>query len=115
MGGPPSSSSAVTAASFEGQLYGAAWVWGITSLAVAEGAPKPSDEDLKKFTDECVADLDKKKEKIGEDKYKEQVKCVMAAEKMDALAKCDKGEEEKKAEAKKEERKELPKTGGRHS
>lgn len=25
----------------EGQLYGAAWVWGITSLAVAEGAPKP--------------------------------------------------------------------------
>jgi hypothetical protein len=64
----------------------------------AEGAPKPSDEDLKKFTDECVADLDKKKEKIGEDKYKEQVKCVMAAEKMDALAKCDKGEEEKKAE-----------------
>jgi hypothetical protein len=65
----------------------------------AEGAPKPSDEDLKKFTDECVADLDKKKEKIGADKYKEQVKCVMAAEKMDALAKCDKGdEEEKKAE-----------------
>lgn len=64
----------------------------------AEG-PKPTDEEMKKATDECVADMDKKKAKIGEDKYKELAKCVMAADKMEAIAKCDKGdEEEKKAE-----------------
>jgi hypothetical protein len=61
----------------------------------AEGA-KPSDEDMKKMSDECVADLEKKKEKIGAAKYKEQAKCVMAATKMEELAKCDKGDEEKK-------------------
>lgn len=65
----------------------------------AEGAKAPSDEEMKKFTEKCVSDLDKEKEKVGEDKYKEQVKCVMAAQKLDELTKCDKGdEEEKKAE-----------------
>jgi hypothetical protein len=64
----------------------------------AEGAPKPSDEDMKKFTDECVADLDKEKEKDGAAKYKEKAKCVMAATKMEELSKCEKKDEEKKAE-----------------
>jgi hypothetical protein len=61
----------------------------------AEGAKAPSDEEMKKFTEKCVADLDKEKEKIGAAKYKEQVKCVMAADKMEALMKCEKEEEEK--------------------
>ena len=65
----------------------------------AEGAPKPSDEDMKKATEKCVADLDKEKEKVGAAKFKEQAKCIMAADKMEAMAKCEKGdEEEKKAE-----------------
>jgi hypothetical protein len=62
----------------------------------AEGAPKPSDEDMKKYTDECVADMEKEKEKLGADKFKEQAKCIMAADKMEALAKCEKKDEEKK-------------------
>lgn|SRR5690606_10300750 len=68
----------------------------------AEGAKAPSDEDMKKFTEKCVADLEKEKEKLGADKYKEQVKCVMAASKMDDLMKCDKGEEEAEGEKKAE-------------
>ena len=63
-----------------------------------EGAKAPSDEDMKKFTEKCVADLEKEKEMIGAAKYKEQVKCVMAADKMEALMKCEKEDEEKKAE-----------------
>ena len=65
----------------------------------AEGAKEPSEEELKKFTEKCVKDLDKEKEKLGAAKYKEQVKCVMAASDMEGLMKCDKeDEEEKKAE-----------------
>jgi hypothetical protein len=64
----------------------------------AKDAPEPSEEELKKFTEKCVADLEKEKEKLGADKYKEQVKCVMAAQKMDDLMKCDKGDEEEKKE-----------------
>jgi hypothetical protein len=64
----------------------------------AEGAKEPSEEELKKFTEKCVKDLEKEKEKLGADKYKEQVKCVMAASKMEDLMKCDKGDEEKAEE-----------------
>ena len=66
----------------------------------AKDAPQPSDEELKKFTEECVKDIDKQKEKLGEDKFKEMAKCTMAAQSMDDMMKCDKGgdEEEKKAE-----------------
>lgn len=65
----------------------------------AEGAKEPSEEELKKFTEKCVEDLNKEKEKQGADKYKEQITCVMAATNMDGLMKCDdKGDEEEKKE-----------------
>jgi hypothetical protein len=53
---------------------------------------------MKKFTEKCVADMEKEKEKMGAAKFKERSKCVMAADKMEALMKCEKDEEEKKAE-----------------
>jgi hypothetical protein len=66
----------------------------------AEGAKAPSDEEIKKYTEKCVTDMEKEKEKKGADVFAKQVKCVMAANKMDELMKCDEGdkEEEKKAE-----------------
>jgi hypothetical protein len=66
-----------------------------------EGAKAPSDEDIKKATAECVTDLDKEKEKKGADAYNKQVKCVMAASKMEEMMKCQ--EEEKAADEKKAE------------
>ena len=62
-----------------------------------EGAKEPSEEELKKFTEKCVKDLDKEKEMKGAAKYKEQVTCVMAASDMEGLMKCDKGDDEEKA------------------
>jgi hypothetical protein len=52
----------------------------------------PSDEDMAKFQDECAKDLEKQQEKIGAEKFEVQVACVMAATKMEDLAKCDKDE-----------------------
>jgi hypothetical protein len=62
----------------------------------AEGAKAPSDEEIKKYTEKCVTDMDKEKEKKGADVFNKQVKCVMAASKMDEMMKCN--EEEKKEE-----------------
>ncbi|KIG16337.1 hypothetical protein DB30_04504 [Enhygromyxa salina] len=65
----------------------------------AEGAKAPTDEEVKKYTEKCVADLDKEKEKKGADAYNKQIKCVMAASDMEGMMKCEeKEEEEKKAE-----------------
>lgn len=66
----------------------------------AEGAKELSEEDVKKYTEKCVKDLEKEKEKKGADAYKKQMKCVMAASKMDELVKCDEGD--KDAEKKEE-------------
>lgn len=68
-----------------------------------EGAKAPSDEDLKKYTEKCVKDLEKEKEKAGAEKFNKQAKCIMAASKMEEMAKCDEkddkaAEEEKPAE-----------------
>lgn len=62
---------------------------------------KMSDEDKKKGMEACIKGADEEKKKIGEDKFKEQAKCVMAATKMEDVAKCDK---EEKKEDKKEEK-----------
>lgn len=58
-------------------------------------AATPSDEDKKKFTEECVKEMEKEKEKIGAAEFKTQAKCIMAAEKMEDMAKCEKKEEKK--------------------
>lgn len=61
-----------------------------------DAAAQPSEDDVKKFTEKCVKDLDKEKEKLGAAEFKKQAKCVMAAEKMEDMMKCE--PEEKKAE-----------------
>jgi hypothetical protein len=50
----------------------------------------PSDEELAKFTQECVKDLAKEREKVGAEKFQAQVTCVMAAQNLEAMTKCDK-------------------------
>lgn len=68
----------------------------IMKKEMGDAATKPSDEDTKKFMEKCVKDLDKEKEKVGAAEYKKQAKCVMAAEKMEDMMKCEPKEEEKK-------------------
>ncbi len=63
------------------------------------GDKEPPEEELKKAVDECVKDMEKKKEKIGAAEFKTLSKCAMAAEDMKALSACEKeskGEEDKK-------------------
>ena len=69
-------------------------VMDIMKKEMPEGAEEPSEEDMKKGMEKCVEGLEKEKEKLGEEKYKEQVKCVMAASDMEGFMKCDKGDEE---------------------
>jgi hypothetical protein len=71
-----------------------AHVMDIMKKEMGDAASAPSEEDTKKFTEKCVKDLDKEKEKIGAAEYKKQAKCVMAAEKMEDMMKCE--PEEKK-------------------
>ncbi len=54
-----------------------------------------SDDDAKKFKEECVKEATKEKEKIGAIEYKKQATCVMEATKLADLDKCDKEEEKK--------------------
>jgi hypothetical protein len=61
---------------------------------MGDAATQPSEEETKKFTESCVKEMDKEKEKIGAAEFKKQAKCVMAAEKMEDMAKCE--PEEKK-------------------
>lgn len=69
-------------------------VMDIMKKEMGDAATQPSEEDTKKFMEKCVKDLDKEKEKIGAAEYKKQAKCVMAAEKMEDMMKCE--PEEKK-------------------
>ena len=52
--------------------------------------------EVTKIKDDCIEEAKKEKELEGAMKYKKQAKCVMAAESLDDLKKCD--EEEKKSE-----------------
>jgi hypothetical protein len=70
-------------------------VMDIMKKEMGDAAGETSEEDTKKFMEKCVKDLDKEKEKIGAAEYKKQAKCVMAAEKMEDMMKC---EPEKKKE-----------------
>ena len=56
---------------------------------MGDAATQPSEEETKKFTESCVKEMDKEKEKIGAAEFKKQAKCVMAAEKMEDMAKCE--------------------------
>lgn len=69
-------------------------VMDIMKKEMGDAAAEASEEDTKKFMEKCVKDLDKEKEKLGAAEYKKQAKCVMAAEKMEDLMKCE--PEEKK-------------------
>lgn len=62
---------------------------------MGDAAAKASEEETKKFTEECVKEMEKEKEKIGAAEFKKQAKCIMAAEKMEDMAKCEKKEEKK--------------------
>ncbi|MFV8755590.1 hypothetical protein ACNOYE_33995 [Nannocystaceae bacterium ST9] len=70
-------------------------VFGIMKKELGDALPM-SDDDAKKFKEECVKEATKEKEKIGAMEYKKQATCVMEATKLEELDKCDKKEEEKK-------------------
>jgi hypothetical protein len=59
-----------------------------------DAGPALSDEDMAKFTQECVKDLDKQQEKLGAEKFDAQITCVMATTKMEELMKCDQSDRE---------------------
>jgi hypothetical protein len=53
---------------------------------------KPSEEDLTKLTRDCVRELEKEQEKLGPERFHAVATCVMKAETMDSLRKCDDSE-----------------------
>jgi hypothetical protein len=54
-----------------------------------------SEEDKKKGMEMCVEMMEKQKTKVGEDKWKEMSKCVMAADNEEAMEKCEPKDEKK--------------------
>lgn len=48
-----------------------------------------SDSELEEFTKKCVKDIQKEQEKLGDEKFLEMSKCVMNAQKMEDLMKCE--------------------------
>lgn len=69
-------------------------VMDIMKKEMGDAATQPSEEDTKKFMEKCVKDFEKEKEKMGAAEHKKYAKCVMAAEKMEDMMKCE--PEEKK-------------------
>ncbi len=67
-----------------------------------EGAPKMDDAKKKEAQDDCVKKLTKEQEMQGMVKYKEEASCAMKATNMEELMKCDKKEDDKKGDEKKE-------------
>jgi hypothetical protein len=53
-----------------------------------DAAGEASDEDTKKFMEQCVKEAEKEKEKIGAAEFNKQAKCVMGADKFEDMAKC---------------------------
>jgi hypothetical protein len=51
------------------------------------------DEDVDKFRERCVADVEKEKEKIGAERFDALSTCVMAAPNFEGLMKCDQANE----------------------
>lgn len=66
-------------------------VMDILKKEAGDAAAQMSDEDTKTFMESCVKELDKEKDKKGAD-FK---KCVMAAQKMEDVGKCEPKEEKK--------------------
>jgi len=73
-------------------------VMDIAKKSAPEGAPEPSEEDMKKAQEKCVGDLEKEKKELGDEKYNKMVKCVMDASDMEGVMKCNTEEEEEAAE-----------------
>ncbi|NVB43195.1 hypothetical protein G6O69_35555 [Pseudenhygromyxa sp. WMMC2535] len=61
-----------------------------------EQAGEISEEDTKKMLENCVKDAEKEKEMKGSIEYNKQAKCVMAADSLEALGKCEEKEGDKK-------------------
>jgi hypothetical protein len=70
-------------------------VMDVMKKEMGDAATQPSDEDTKKFMESCAKEMEKEKEKIGAAEFKKQAKCVMAAQKMEDMAKCDAKDEKK--------------------
>lgn len=49
----------------------------------------PLDPDLTEFPEHCVEEFEKEREKLGVERFDAQVRCVMAAEKLDDMRECD--------------------------
>jgi hypothetical protein len=69
-------------------------VMGIMKKELGEALPM-SDEDTKKFKEECVKEMNSEKEKMGAMEFKKQASCVMDATNFAEMEKCDKKEEKK--------------------
>lgn len=55
-----------------------------------------TDEDTKKFKEECVKEMNSEKEKQGAMEFKKQASCVMDANTFAEMEKCEPKKEEKK-------------------
>lgn len=61
---------------------------------LGEQADAMPDEEITKIKDNCVKEAEKEKENKGSMEYNKQAKCVMAADSLEGLSKCE--EDDKK-------------------
>lgn len=64
----------------------------------ADSDKEPTDEEMKKHLADCVEDLGKRKKDIGEEEFKTMAKCVMAADSMEGIGKCNEKKDKKDKE-----------------
>jgi hypothetical protein len=67
-------------------------VMDLMTWELRESATMPSTEEMTKIRAKCIEDVAKEREKLGAEEFDAQAKCLMAATKLDELAKCDKDE-----------------------
>jgi hypothetical protein len=60
----------------------------VTKREYGDSARKPSDEEVAKYREECLAEIGKERERLGAEKFAVQVACVMAGTKMEELMMC---------------------------
>jgi hypothetical protein len=65
-------------------------VMDVTKAEIGESASQPSEQEIDQFLSECAKELVLERQKIGDDEeYFRQARCIMAAQSLAEMAKCD--------------------------
>jgi len=64
-------------------------VMDVMKRELGEDGSTPSEEDVEKFLSECAREIGRERQKIGDERFRQQARCIMEAQSMDVLAKCE--------------------------